>query len=68
MVEEDLVLLRRRLPSGRVISIDTCEFAMLNGGVGIAHLNMNNGDNRVDNLKYVSEAEARHLLLKYVEP
>lgn len=68
LVEEDLVLLRRRLPSGRVISIDTCEFAMLNGGVGIAHLNMNNGDNRVDNLKYVSEAEARHLLLKYVEP
>ena len=66
MVEEDLVLLRRRLPSGRVISIDTCEFAMLNGSVGIAHLNMDNGDNRVANLKYVTEAEARRLLLEYV--
>ena len=51
----DLVLLRRKLPSGRIISIDTCEFAMLNGGAGIAHLNMNNGDNRVENLKWVKE-------------
>ena len=64
MVEEDLVL---RLPSGRVISIDTCEFAMLNGSVGIAHLNMDNGDNRVANLKYVTEAVGRRLLLEYVE-
>ena len=67
MVEEDLVLLRRRLPSGRVISIDTCEFAMLNGSVGIAHRNMDNGDNRVANLKYVTEVEARRLLLEYGE-
>ena len=66
MVEEDLVLLRRRLPSGRVIWIDTCEFAMLNGSVGIAHRNMDNGDNRVANLAYVTEAEARRLLLEYV--
>ena len=44
-----------------------CEFAMLNGSVGIAHLNMDNGDNRVANLKYVTEAEARRLLLEYVE-
>ena len=67
MMEDDLVLLRRRLPSGRVISIDTCEFTMLNGSSGIAHLNMDNGDNRVVNLKYVTEAEARALLLNFRE-
>mmetsp|Transcript_29058 Transcript_29058/g.67995 ORF Transcript_29058/g.67995 Transcript_29058/m.67995 type:complete len:198 (-) Transcript_29058:1960-2553(-) len=64
-VDDDLVLMRRKLPSGRVISIDTCEFAMLNGGAGIAHLNMNNGDNRVENLKWVKEAEARKLLMEF---
>ena len=63
----DLVLLSRILPSGRVISIDTCEFAMLNGGAGIAHLNMNNSDNRVENLKWVKEAEARKLLMEFEE-
>lgn len=61
----DLVLLRRKLPSGRIISIDTCDFTMLNGGYGIAHINMDNSDNRADNLKYVTEAEARQLLLQY---
>ena len=66
-VDDDLVLLRRKLPSGRVISIDTCEFAMLNGGAGIAHLNMNNGDNRVENLKWVQENEARKLLMEFEE-
>ena len=64
-VDEDLVLLRRKLPSGRIISVDTCDFAMLNGGDGIAHLNMNNGDNRVENLKWVKEAEARKLLMEF---
>ena len=67
-MEEDLILLSRRLPSGRVISIDTCEFAMLNGGVGIAHINMDNGDNRIENLTYVTEAKARRMLAEYVEP
>ena len=62
---DGLVLLRRRLPNGRVINIDTCDFDMLNGGVGIAHINMNNGDNRVENLKMVTEAEARKMLLEY---
>ena len=66
-VDDDLVLLRRKLPSGRIISIDTCDFAMLNGGAGIAHLNMNNGDNRVENLVVVKEDEARRLLMGYVE-
>ena len=67
-VADNLHLLRHRLSSGRIISIDTCDFAMLNGGAGIAHLNMNNADNRVSNLKYVSESEARELLLEYEEP
>ena len=62
-----MILLSRILPSGRVISIDTCEFEMLNGGMGLAHLNMNNADNRIQNLKYVSEAEARKMLMEYVE-
>ena len=63
-----MILLSRILPSGRVISIDTCEFEMLNnGGKGLAHLNMNNADNRIQNLKYVSEAEARKMLMEYVE-
>lgn len=68
LVDEGVVLLSRHLPSGRVISIDTCEFAMLNGGVGIAHVNMDDRDNRVENLKYVTEAEARRMLAEYVEP
>ena len=40
---------------------------MLNGGAGIAHLNMNNGDNRVENLKWVQENEARIKLLMEFE-
>ena len=64
---DSLVLLRRKLPSGRVISIDTQWFAMLNGGAGIAHLNMNNSDNRVKNLKWVKEGEARKMLMDFEE-
>ena len=64
---DDLVLLCRKLPSGRVISVDTCDFAMLNGGTGIAHLNMDNGDNRVENLKVVKENEARMQLMEFEE-
>ena len=64
---DDLVLLRRKLPSSRIISIDTCDFAMLNGGTGIAHLNMNIGDKRVEILKSVKEAEARKMLMDFEE-
>ena len=67
-VDDDLILLSRTLPSGCVISIDTMNFEMLNGGRGIAHLNFNNFDNRIENLKYVDESEARNLLMTYVEP
>ena len=64
---DDMVLLCRKLPSGRVISIDTCDFALLNGGAGIAHVNMDNGDNNVVNLKIVHEPEARKMLLDFTE-
>ena len=40
---------------------------MLNGGAGIAHLNMNNSDNRVKNLKRVKEGEARKMLMDFEE-
>ena len=40
---------------------------MLNGGAGIAHLNMNNSDNRVENLKWVKEGEARKMLMDFEE-
>ena len=53
------------LPSGRTINIDTMDFAMLNGGQGLAHINMNNSDNRVSNLKYVPESEARKMLTEF---
>ena len=33
----------------------------------LAHLNMNNGDNRVENLKWVNEDEARKLLMDFGE-
>ena len=51
----DMTLLRRMLPSGRTINIDTMDFAMLNGGQGLAHINMNNIDNRVSNLSEANE-------------
>ena len=60
-----MTLLSRKLPSGRVINVDTMDGEMLRGGSGIAHLNMDNGDNRIVNLKYVTEAEARSLLLAF---
>ena len=51
---DDLVLLRRKLPSGRIISIDTMDFAMLNGGAGIAHLGC-----RARELAHVAAADCR---------
>lgn len=62
---KDVILLRRKLPSGRVISVDTCGFDMLNGGQGLAHFNMNSGDNIPANLKWVRESEARKLLMDF---
>lgn len=63
-----MMLLSRRLPSGRIINVDTCDGSMLRpGGVGTAHLNMNQADNSVDNRKWVQEGEARKLLMMYLE-
>jgi hypothetical protein len=62
---DGMVLLCRHLSNGRIIQIDTDDFKMLNGGFGIAHLNMDNSDNRIDNIKLVTEAEARKMLLEY---
>ena len=62
-----MLLLRRMLPSGRIISVDTCDGEMLKGGMGIAHLNMDNSDNRAANLQWCNEADAREKLLTYEE-
>ncbi len=65
----DLVLLRRKLPSGRKISIDTNNFAMLNGGTGVAMEQfVRSGSNEVGHgIKHVTESEARKLLLEFEE-
>ena len=62
-----MVLLSRRLPSGRGLHVDTLDGAMLSGGSGILHKNFDNSDNRVTNLAYVTEAEARKALMAFVE-
>ena len=62
-----MICLSRKLPSGRIIRVDTQNNAMLTGGLGIAHVNMNNGDDRVTNLKLVTEQEARQMLMAFQE-
>ena len=62
-----MFMLSRRLPSGRIINIDAMDGALFHGGLGIAHLNMDNGDNSVTNLKYVDLAEAQALLLQFID-
>lgn len=64
---DDMILLRRKLVSGRIINIDTCDGELLAGGYGIAHIDMNNGNNRIDNLKRVTEFEARRMLMEFEE-
>ena len=64
---DGMTLLSRRLPSGRVLHVDTMDGMMLKGHSGIAHLNFNNADNRAVNLAYVGEMEARKMLLAFVE-
>ena len=61
---DGMLLLRRKLQSGRVINID----AMEGSGYFIAHLNMDNTDNRLKNLSgYINEEEARALLMGFEE-
>ena len=62
-----MVLLCRELPTGRVINIDSVDGQMFRGGVGIAHVNMNNGDHRSSNLQMVYEIEARRMLMNFKE-
>ena len=62
-----MICLSRKLPSGRIIRVDTQNNAMLTGGLGIAHVNMNNGDDRFTNLKLVTEQEARQMLMAFQE-
>ena len=63
---QGLVLLTRDLPhEGRTIYIDTVDGDMLHGGHGIMHKNFRNGDNRVENLCYVTLAEAATAMRSY---
>ena len=64
---DGMVLLSRRLPSGRVLHVDTMDGAMLNGGSGILHKDFNNANNAASNLAYVNEMEARKALAAFVE-
>ena len=60
---DGMVLLSRKLAGDRTIYIDCGPGgAMLRGGEGIAHRDMDNGNNHVDNLCSVREAEARKML------
>ena len=61
-VDNGLTLLRSILPSGRIISIDTSEGNLLRGGKSIAHVDMNNSNNSIENLKMVDLKDALKLL------
>ena len=63
--KHNLVLLFRRLESGRVICIDTNMGKMLVGGVGIAHIDMNNANNKLENLRMVCLREAINMLRNF---
>ena len=63
----DMLCLSRALPSGRTINVDSVYGQLFRGGVGIAHVNMNNADNRPFNLKLVYEWEARRMLMEFKE-
>ena len=63
--KENLVLLYRRLESGRVICIDTNMGRMLTGGVGIAHIDMNNANNELKNLRLVRLRTACDMLRNF---
>ena len=63
--EHNLVLLFRRLESGRVICIDTNMGKMLVGGIGIAHIDMNNANNKLQNLRMVRLREAINMLRNF---
>jgi len=55
----------RKLPSGRILSIDAGN--MLRGGLGTLHIDFDCSNNRITNLKLVDEYAARKILMNYVE-
>jgi len=62
------VLLRRKLPSSRKISIDTRNYQMLNGGKGhLLCLDAIKPDGYEKEGRDVTEAEARKILIDYKE-
>ena len=66
--ESYMANLSRRLPSGRIITIDSIDGAMFNGCTpGIAHINMDNSDNRAENLRWVNLKQAEELLMSSTE-
>ena len=66
--DQGKMLLSRTLPSGRVINIDTGENGiMMRGGLGIANLDMNNGNFCASNLAFVDEPTARKMLMDFSE-
>jgi hypothetical protein len=71
---EGFRLLSRQLPSGRIINVDLGDWddasqheRAVSGGKGIAHLDMDNGNNIDSNIRYVTEAEGRRLLMGFTE-
>ena len=64
-VDNGLTLLRNILPSGRIISIDTDDGKLLRGGKSIAHVDMNNSNNNIENLQMVDLMQALHLLHEF---
>ena len=64
-VDNGLTLLRNILPSGRIISIDTSDGKLLKGGKSIAHVDMNNSNNNIENLQMVDLMQALHLLHEF---
>jgi hypothetical protein len=63
-----MTLLSRRLPSGRIINVDAGEAGvMMRGGKGWAHVDMDNGNNNINNLKVVDELTAREMLMEFSE-
>jgi len=61
----EMKLLRRQLPTGRIISIDISGGGFLKGGRFIAHLDMNNSNNCINNLEMVNSDEAIKLLMDF---